>query len=158
MEKNKTTVGDQPEQPQANGEGTNNTAIILPENGQDVKPTSKIQRIRIEKHLPVSEMVEAVRTLYPGYDKPLHSKVENGDRYGISLREDAEQLLIHTFAPETVKRRRSDHRKKPKRIQARVTETVYGALQQRAERRKITMQDLIEAMIFEYLQNHKEEY
>lgn len=142
-------------EPHGNGVISNNTDAIVANSKQEVKSENAIQRLRIERHIPVSQMVEVVRTLYPGYDKPLHSKVDNGDKYGIRLRADAEKLLISHFAGNERKRRKSDKRKKPKRIQARVSETVYGALQRHLLNAGITMQDFLEELILKYISEDK---
>lgn len=143
--------------PQEHGVASNNTDAIVTDSKPEVKSENAIQRLRVERHIPVADMVEVVRTLYPGYDKPLHSKVDNGDKYGIRLRADAEKLLLHHFAENDRKCRRSDRRKKPKRIQARVSETIYGTLQRHISNAGITMQDFIEGLIFDFIEKHKEE-
>lgn len=156
MENKKATRERQLAEPQGNGAATNNTDAIVTNGKPEVKFENAIQRLRVERHIPVSDMVEVVRTLYPGYDKPLHSKVDNGKKYGIRLRADAEKLLLHHFT-ESNQARRNDRRKKPKRIQARVSETIYGTLQRHISDAGITMQDFIEGLIFDFIEKHKEE-
>ena len=157
MENKKATDERQHVKPQEHGVATNNTDTIVTDSKPEVKSENAIQRLRVERHIPVADMVEVVRTLYPGYDKPLHSKVDNGDKYGIRLRADAEKLLLHHFAKNDRKCRRNDRRKKPKRIQARVSETIYGTLQRHISDAGITMQDFIEGLIFDFIEKHKEE-
>lgn len=141
--------------PQENGASTNNTEAIVNDSKPEVKSENEIQRLRVERHIPVADMVDVVRTLYPGYDKPLHSKVDNGEKYGIRLRPDAEKLLLHHFAMNDRKRRKGDHRKKPKRIQARVSEQVYGVLQRITEQSGQTMQEFLEGLILKYISEDK---
>lgn len=113
MENKKAADECQHVKPQEHGVASNNTDAIVTDSKPEVKSENAIQRLRVERHIPVADMVEVVRTLYPGYDKPLHSKVDNGDKYGIRLRADAEKLLLHHFAENDRKCRRSDRRKKP---------------------------------------------
>ena len=91
MEKKKAADERQHVKPQEHGVASNNTDAIVTDSKPEVKSENAIQRLRVERHIPVADMVEVVRTLYPGYDKPLHSKVDNGDKYGIRLRADAEK-------------------------------------------------------------------
>lgn len=128
---------------------------IVADGAAEVKPGNAIRSLRLERHIPASDMVAVVRTLYPGYDKPLHSKVDNGDKYGIRLRADAEKLLLHHFAENDRKRRKGVHRKKPKRIQARVSEQVYGVLQRITEQSGQTMQEFLEGLILKYISEDK---
>lgn len=48
------------------------------------------------------EIVETLRPVYPGYDKTVNSKVENPEKYGIRLIEDAEEMVkaIPSKSPE----------------------------------------------------------
>ena len=102
-------------------------------------------------NIPKSEIVEAVRTLYPGFDKTLLSKCENGYRYGIQLRKDAEKLILMTFAPNAQKSRKKDFHKKTNRISARLSNDVYTALQQAIVQRGCTMQDFIEGLVLDFI-------
>lgn len=144
-------------EPHGNGVIGDHTDAIVANSKKEVKSENEIQRLRVDLHIPVADMVEVVRTLYPSYDKPLHSKVENGYKYGIRLREDAEKLIFAKYTISPSKPRKTERRLKPRRIQARVTEAVFCVLQRLVERRKITMQDLIEGMIYEHIERHKEE-
>ena len=111
MENKKRATAESPfYQPLAPNTGA---SVIVPPKCEEVKRDSPLRQLRLESNVPVSEMVNAVRSLYPGYDKPLHSKVENGSRYGVQLRPDAERLLFARYAG-IVRRKHADaHRKKP---------------------------------------------
>ena len=65
-----------------------------------------LRDLRVQKQLPVKEMVEVVRALYPKFDKTVQSKCENGSSYGIVLRPDAMEALYKRFAPEILEGRR----------------------------------------------------
>ena len=147
MENKKAANERQHVKPQEHGVATNNTDVIVTDSKPEVKSENAIQRLRVERHIPVADMVDVVRTLYPGYDNPLHSKVENGYKYGIRLREDAEKLIFAKYTISPSKPRKTERRLKPRRIQARVTEAVYGVLQRLVERDHLTMQEFLEGII-----------
>ena len=60
---------------------------------QPVKKINSLVTLRLVKNLPVRDMVEVVRVLYPKYDKIIQSKCEHGDEYGVQIRPDAFQAL-----------------------------------------------------------------
>lgn len=120
-----------------------NSSYILPENAADVKPANLLRQIE-EGGVKPSEIVSTVQRLYPGYEKTLHSKCKNGEKYGIMLRPDAMAAVVTQFAPELRTTARRDVRTKPRRIQARLSEAVYGALQQALRAKGVTVQQWIE--------------
>lgn len=119
------------------------TSCIVHEDGADVKPGNLLQQIE-ESGVKPAEMVAVVQRLYPSYDRFLHSKCRNGEKYGIMLRPDAMDAIITEFAPGLRNARRSGPRSKPMRIQARLTEAVYGALQRALRAKGMTAQRWIE--------------
>ena len=92
-----------------------------------------------------------VQTLYPGYDRFLHSKVDNGAKYGVRLRADAERLLLEHFAEKPRKSPKTVRRSKPCRITARLSEPVFEQLQRAMRESGQTMQTYIEQIIIQHL-------
>lgn len=90
----------------------------------------KVKEFREERSILASQVVEVVREQYPGYDKYLNSKVENHEKYGIRLVNDAEQMLEQAFLKVTPAPRKPDKRRLPQRIQCRLSKTNYERLQQ----------------------------
>lgn len=119
------------------------TNSILSDQPADVKAENLLKQVEASGVKP-SEMVAVVQNLYPGYDRFLHSKCKNGEQYGIMLRPDATSAIITRFAPELRNSHRRDVRTKPRRIQARLSEALYGALQRRLQALGITTQQWIE--------------
>lgn len=126
------------------------TSCIVHEDGADVKPGNLLQQIE-KSGVKSSEMVAVVQRLYPGYDRFLHSKCRNGEKYGIMLRPDAMDAVVTEFAPELRNAHRSGPRSKPMRIQARLTEAVYGALQQALRAKGVTAQRWIEDLVLAFI-------
>ena len=142
-------------QPQAK----NHTPIIA-EDEKSVKPNLR-DLSQLRKHAGVKsvDMVEVVQTIYPRYDKYIHSKCENGKEYGIQLRPDATKALLQRFAPEFLEKPRKPNRKKPNRIQARLPDALFEQLQLYLQQSGQTTQDFIEGLIsrfFEPPDNPKE--
>lgn len=144
-----------PRQQESSQVTTSSDVSILPETAANVK--NDIQALRLESKASVPDMVAAVQVIYPKYDRYLHSKVEHGEEYGIDLRSDAKRALVAAFAPENRKRRKIDRRTRPKRIQARVSDQTYAALQRIIGRSGITMQSFIDSLIIQYFRTHKED-
>ena len=126
----------------------NGDSCILTDTAADVK--NKLVLLRVASGSSVQDIVTKVQTLYPAYDRYLHSKVENGRKYGIRLRSDAMKLLEEAFG-EGLQEARKEHRRKPRRLYARVTDAVYSVLQRECERRHETMQDMLERIILNYI-------
>lgn len=119
------------------------STAILPDTPADVKMLLEFQN----RHIPAMDVVETVRTIYPGFDNPLLSKCRNYRQYGIALRRDAVSLLAEQFAITEQKAQKQPNRKKPKRVQCRLTEALYSRLQKELERTGLTMQGFIENLI-----------
>lgn len=119
-------------------------------------------RLSQQPPIPAKEMVLVVRRLYPKFDKPLLSKCEHGDEYGIQIRSDAMDALLEHFTPETpeapadgsappLKKRSSKHRLSC-RISCRLEDDTYNLLQQLAKAdHYTTMQDWISAQVRRYI-------
>lgn len=85
-----------------------------------------LKNIRVSKNIPAKDMVAVVKSIYPKYDKTVQSKCENGDVYGICLKDDAAKAICAKFAPEL--RRKTDGHRLTCRISCRLENTEYDAL------------------------------
>lgn len=116
-----------------------------------------LRRLRTEKGLAAKNMVTVIRRLYPKCDKPLLSKCENGDSYGVDIREDALEALYTEFAPERLKERRRKKNSGHKltcRISARLADGGCLALQRYIRTDGYgTMQDWLTDTVRAYLKN-----
>lgn len=112
----------------------------------------KVKEFREERGLLASQVVDVVRERYPGYDKYLNSKVENPEKYGIRLVNDAEQMLEGAYLKTAPVSRKPDKRRLPHKIQCRLSKTEYDRLQHalRADGYD-TVQAGIAALITQYL-------
>ena len=119
---------------------------IVSHNEKNVNP---LRRFRIENNIPANEMVETIKAIYPGYDKPLHSKVEHGEQYGIELRQNAIRALEKRFCG-TIKKK--DHHK-GFRVSCRLDADTYAAFMAQLDKEKITMQEWISCVIRKELEN-----
>ena len=153
--KSVTALGQQQRSREGDGYSTNTSMPILPRTDGEVKGV--LQKLCKETGASTKDMIEVVRAIYPKYDKTLHSKVENGDKYGVQLRPRAMTALIRRFAPERLRARKPEGRAKPYRIQARLNRDAYGLLQQALDRTGLTTQDYIEALILNDLTGGKHE-
>ncbi len=112
----------------------------------------QVKTFREEHGISQRDAVNVIREQYPGMDKHLLSKVENPEKYGVRLVNGAEQALEDAFATTAVKPRKPDKRRKPKRVQCRMSERLYNRLQQALNKAGYdTMQDGLEAIINEWL-------
>ena len=117
---------------------------------------NEVRALRLENNLPAKEMVSVVRELYLKFDKPLLSKCEHGDLYGVDLRPDAiaalKQYAGDDVPSEAKNRRKADRHRKSGRCSVRLARDEYSALQRaiRADGYD-TMQSWLEEMIKKYL-------
>ena len=120
----------------------------------DVKMLEEFQA----RHIPYDDIVATMRTAFPGFDKSLLSKCRNHAQYGVGLRPPAVKLLQEHFRiMEPVDAPRKPARKKPRRIQCRLTDAVYDLLQRRLTQTGQNAQDYLEAVILADLQAHAKE-
>lgn len=107
-----------------------------------------LQSIRVLNDIPAAEIVENVRTIYPKFDKPLLSKCEHGDEYGICLKRDAMELLVGKYvAVRTV-----DNRRLKCRVSCRLTDEDYSTLRKvQKDNGFQTMQLLLTFIIRNYI-------
>lgn len=121
---------------------------------------NELRDLRMRLQLPVKDMVEVVRTLYPKFDKTVQSKCENGSAYGVLLRPDALEALYRAFDPEALESRKKPKKEKHRltcRISARLEDGDYKALQQHLEADGYsTMQDLLTDLVRRYLKEKED--
>jgi len=111
-----------------------------------------VKEFRTERGLTSTQVVAVMREQYPGYDKYLNSKVENPEKYGVRIVNDAERLLEEAFAKTVPEARKRDTRRLPQRIQCRLSKTDYARLQQALKREGFdTVQAGVSALIARYL-------
>lgn len=111
-----------------------------------------VKDFRTERGLTSTQIVAVMREQYPGYDKYLNSKVENPEKYGVRIVNDAERLLEEAFSRTAPEPRKRDCRRLPQRIQCRLSKTDYTRLQQALKREGYdTIQAGITALIERYL-------
>lgn len=153
MNKKEVTAPLQRERPLAK-----ETSPSIPPTPDSVKlRKGDLKALRSAKGLLAKDMVEVVQEKYLKYDKILHSKCEHGEENGIQLRPDAMMALYRRFAPELLEKPQQKPRSKPYRIQARLTQALYEQLQQAVKAAGITVQDLIEASIINFISKHNKE-
>lgn len=59
-----------------------------------------LRDIRVQSGANAKEIVSIVRAKYRGFDKPLLSKAENAEKYGVQLTPEALRLVVEEYAPE----------------------------------------------------------
>ena len=122
-----------------------------------ILPTHLLADVKVllelkDRNVPNIDIVDTVRTIFPGFDSPLLSKCRN-PRTGIMLRPPAVRLLREHFKiTEARDSHRKPARKKPKRIQCRLTDAVYRALQRRISQTGRNVQDYLEGLILKDLE------
>ncbi len=121
---------------------------------------NELRDFRLRHQLPVRDMVEVVRTLYPKYDKTVQSKCENSSSYGTQLMPDTMALLYKTYEPMALEGRKKPPKEKHRltcRISARLEDGDYKALQQHLEADGYsTMQELLTDLVRRYLKEKED--
>ena len=88
------------------------------------------------------DVVDAIQTIYPKYDKYLHSKVKRADIYGVGLSRAAETLLKQKYA-----RPSAPHSQKSagdrRIIRVPIPQPIYDRLQQALNENQETLRDFI---------------
>ena len=117
--------------------------------------SDELRALRLEKRIPARELADAIREIYPRFDKALLSKVEHGVDYGVSLRPDVMDALYRKFAPELLEARRRARmggNRLTCRISARLEEGAHSALQRQIRADGYaTTQDWVADMVYKYL-------
>ena len=108
--------------------------------------------MRIEKDLKIKEVLPVIKEVAPGYDGPLHSKVERPDEYGIELCHRVKTHVCTHFGFDASRARRRDLRALPCRIQGRLEKFEYDRLQIAIREDGFdTMQDFLRNVVQRYL-------
>ena len=91
---------------------------------------NRLRDLRLSRSLASQQMVDKVREIYPKYDKPLQSKCEASDVYGVELRRDALKALYMEFDPEGWEKRQRhiDGHRLTCRISCRLDDSTYKRL------------------------------
>lgn len=117
-----------------------------------------LKEFRQAHGLTASDLVAAIRKVFPKYDKTLQSKCENGEEYGIALlpRGMDAALSLVPGAAEARRRAKRDRHKFTCRLYCRLDTETWGRLQQQAKADGYTtMQDLVTDLVKRYL--HEQE-
>ena len=116
-----------------------------------------IRLFQEQNGLRSNDVVAAMRTGYPKYDKYIHSHVLRPEAYGVKLVREAEQLIEGIFATEPQKRRHAEHRRNPYRLSFRTNKTILDQLQQAQKRCGMeTMQDFLTHIVLTWLEGEDE--
>ena len=117
---------------------------ILSKQPPDVKA---LQDFIKRRHIPMIDLLEVVKTIYPSCDKSLLSKCAHGDVYGVKLRDDALRALMIHFRENSQPINEARRRTKPNRCVCRLTDADFALLQRRLAQTQQTVQDYLEALI-----------
>ena len=116
---------------------------------------NELRTLRLSKNIPAQAIVNVIKKFHPNFDKPMLSKCERGDTYGITLKPAVMDALIDKFAPETrevYKRRRNGHHRLTCRITCRLENDDYTALQRLIKGDGFgTMQDWLSFIVKRYI-------
>lgn len=109
----------------------------------ELRKMPPVKRLRVQKGLADDQIIDQVTGLYPYFNVLALHYAENAEEYGLDLRDDAMNALYAAFAPELApKKPRRERRKLTRRIQGRLSESDYRALQEYIKRLGYqTMQD-----------------
>lgn len=88
---------------------------------------NRLRDLRLRSGIPPQQMVDTVRESFPKYDKPLQSKCEHTDQYGVELTYSAFRDLYMKYDPEGWKKykRHTDGHLLTRRIYGRLSEDIY---------------------------------
>ena len=129
---------------------------IVPRNASEIKKNFLNE---LRETIRANDVVSVVCEAFPGYDKFLERKVENGDYYGIELRCEAIDALVKAFCPEKaeeVKRQRNGRHRFSKRISARLPDEMFHKLTSQIKREGFSsMQSWLIHIVTEYLKEAK---
>lgn len=115
------------------GKNTQHHSSKSQSRNQGVDSRNELKALRLNRQIPVKEMVKVVRERYPKYDRFLQSKCEHSDETGVTLLPDALERLHTAFDHKTLvpfhKPRKVDAHRQKCRISARLSNEDYAALQ-----------------------------
>ena len=110
-----------------------------------------IRSLRLDCNLASAQIVEAVQTVYPKFDKPLLSKCEHPADYGVTVLPSALKAA-RSLVPDWKPKRRSDQHKHRFTIRCRMDEETHKALTEKVHRDGYaTVQDWIMERVRDYL-------
>lgn len=115
---------------------------------------NKLRDLRLSHSLSSQELVDTVKELYPKYDKPLQSKCEQSDVYGVRLNQKAMNALLQKYDPDGLLRRKrsSDGHRLICKIQCRLEDDVYAELLHKVKTADYkTVQDWMTDMVLMYI-------
>lgn len=115
----------------------------------------ELRYLRVNRKIPVKDMVAVVQQLYPRFDRFLLSRCEHGGECGATIPDDALKALYEAFAPDRLKAiqgRKGDRHKLTCKVMARLDSGIYEALQRRLRADGYaTAQDWLTAMVAGYI-------
>lgn len=120
---------------------------------------NELRRLRLAHNLASQAIVDVVKRRYPKYDKPLQSKCEASDVYGVELCKDAKKDVFMEFAPDEWGKNRRDHDGKRKnRLYCRLDDETYLAFEQKRKADGYaTRQDCLTTLIKAYISANRKE-
>lgn len=114
---------------------------------------------RRAKGISNTDMVNAIRELYPAYSKIQQTMVCNPARYGVCLLPAAEKILTDIWGDisDTETKKRPDRRSKKNRMMVRLNDVLYSEVLDVMERMGYeTTQDFLEAALTSIVLSSKE--
>lgn len=108
------------------------TATIIAQAKAKVKP-NLLRELREDKGIPPKELVKDIKALYPRFDRPLLTKAEHGDEYGVDLRRDAVEMLAGKYGiplDRAIPEKREDSHRLRCKIACRLEDDDYNDLLQ----------------------------
>lgn len=107
-----------------------------------------LTKIGAENCTATKDVIEAIQELYPKYDKYLHSKVVNGEQYGIQIRDDAYKMLGEKFGVKKKQKKSKDYHKLRHQVKCRITPNDYELIMEQIKQSDFdTMQDWLHSLI-----------
>ena len=127
---------------------------------QEASPTTIVHPTKeeVKYDIPVKDMVEVVRNIYPKYDKVIQSKCEHGEDYGIQLRKDAMDALLVKYEQSLAKPSKKEQRTKGYRVQCRLSLERYIQFQRSVRAANTSIQSVLETAVVNFInQNQRED-
>lgn len=116
-----------------------------------------LKEIREKSGAKAREIAEVIKTEYAGFDRPLLSKAEQPEKYGICLIPKAEALVVKAYCENALKPKKKENRTKAERVQCRLTESQYNSFIEALKHEgHATVQDGLQQIITKYIESEKE--
>ncbi len=122
--------------------------------------SNDLRTLRLSYDLPSQELVDFIRPFAPKYDRPLQSKAESPEVYGVQLRPGLLKKLYLKYDPPAWEKRKraTDGHKNPFRISCRMDGETYkkliGQIRQDGFR---TVQDWILDQVLAYINGRSDD-